>query len=135
LDSDFNHYHNKRNANKTKVSVICQSGRVFPKCDNIYFVKTEMYALSLREVWNGVVLHEEESGHHLSGSLTGQAWWLTPEIPALGRLGQEDLKFEASLSLKTNLHSKTQGVWGKVSHCNIVLMVRNDSNTPWKKTG
>jgi hypothetical protein len=31
----------------------------------------------------------------------GQVWWYIPVIPTLGRLRQEDLKFEASLGYRT----------------------------------
>jgi hypothetical protein len=31
-------------------------------------------------------------------NVVGWAWWCTPVIPALGRLRQEDLEFEVSLS-------------------------------------
>jgi hypothetical protein len=42
-------------------------------------------------------------------SQRGQAWWYTPVIPALGRLRQEDLEFEASMDYiaKPNLQKKT----------------------------
>ena len=40
----------------------------------------------------------------MSGGGGSQAWWLTPVIPALGRLRQEDqCEFETSLSYKSEL--------------------------------
>ena len=41
----------------------------------------------------------------------GQACWYTPVIPALGRLGQEDLEFEASVCYiaKPYFRKQTQG--------------------------
>jgi hypothetical protein len=35
-------------------------------------------------------------------------WWLTPVIPALGKLRQEDYKFEASLGYISRLFQKTK---------------------------
>jgi hypothetical protein len=41
----------------------------------------------------------------------GQVWWLTPVIPALGRLRQEGSEFEASLSYiaRSCLRTKQRG--------------------------
>ena len=70
-----------------------------------------MYFLFVKK--NKVILNYSNFKNFMPG---GRAWWLTPVIPALGRLRQEDrCEFETSLGYKSQLKASLNCIRDPVS--------------------